>query len=208
MSAELCKLLVVGVGGQGVLTASQIVGNAAHAAGLPVRVGQLHGMSQRGGSIECTVLFGPGHSTFIGDGEADLVLAFEPMEGLRALRRMHPTTRVLLNVDPIVPFEMIRAGREYPAAAEVISNIDSVCGEVISLSGAELVRKSGADRTLNAVLLGAAQALGFFPFDQAQLEAAVISRCGARFAASNLQAMALGCDRARALGNLPKEGHA
>ncbi len=58
------KVLLVGVGGQGVLTAAQILGGAAHHAGLDVVVGQLHGMSQRGGSVECSVLIGPGKSSF------------------------------------------------------------------------------------------------------------------------------------------------
>lgn len=208
MSSTRVSLLLVGVGGQGVLTTAQILGNAAHAAGLPVRVGQLHGMSQRGGSIECTVLFGPGHSTFLGAGEADLVLAFEPLEGLRAVPRMHAGTRVLLNVDAIVPFELIRSGRAYPPLSDVVADISAVCSEVYTVIGSELVRESGADRTLNAVLLGAAAALGFLPFADAVLEEALVLRCGQAFAKSNLRALDLGRNTGRSLQAPLKEGHA
>lgn len=207
MSGSSLALLLVGVGGQGVLTAAQILGNAARAAGRPARVGQLHGMSQRGGSIECTVLFGPGHSTFVGDGEADLVLAFEPLEGLRAAHRMHARTRVLLNTDPIVPFELVRTGRAYPSLQEISNALGGEEREIYPVSGSELVRRTGADRTLNAVLLGAAAGLGFFPFDDAALEGAVLERCGERFGDFNLRALALGRAAASEWRACGQEGH-
>lgn len=192
MNESRSALLLVGVGGQGVLTAAQILGNAARAAGFPARVGQLHGMSQRGGSIECTVLFGPGHSTFIGDGEADAVIAFEPLEGLRTAHRMHEKTRVLLNTDPIVPFELVRTGRAYPSLERIVGALSGQARQIHTVSGGELVAQTGSDRTLNIVLLGAAAALGFFPFDQGALEAAVVERCAQRFGEFNVRALALG----------------
>ncbi|MFH1130352.1 MAG: 2-oxoacid:acceptor oxidoreductase family protein, partial [Pseudomonadota bacterium] len=82
------KVLIVGVGGQGVLTAAKMLGDAALHAGFGVTVGQLHGMSQRGGSVEAGVLIGEGESSFIEEGAADIVLGFEPLEVLRALPKM------------------------------------------------------------------------------------------------------------------------
>ena len=82
-------VLVVGVGGQGTLTAARVLGEAAMAEGLPVRLGQLHGMSQRGGSVESTVLIGPGRSAFLPRRGADVILGLEPLELLREIGRAH-----------------------------------------------------------------------------------------------------------------------
>ncbi len=188
------RTLLVGVGGQGVLTAAQVLGAAAHVAGLPVVVGQLHGMSQRGGSIECTVKVGPDESNVIGEGEADTVLAFEPLEALRALGRMHHGTRVLVSVGTIVPFELVRAGGDYPEVASILAAIGAVARQVVPLDGARIVGRTGADRTLNAVLLGAAVGLGMLPLGEAPVLGAILARTAPTFREANRRAFLLGRD--------------
>ena len=188
------RVLLVGVGGQGVLTAAQVLGAAAHAAELPVVVGQLHGMSQRGGTIECAVLIGPGESSFIGPGQADVVLAFEPLEALRALPRMHPRTTVVLNTGRIVPFELVRVDKHYPSQNKVLEALAGAAGAVYVLDGPKLVAEAGADRTLNSAMLGAAAELAELPIEPATLLGAIEHRSGPRFLEANRKAFALGRD--------------
>jgi len=190
--------LLVGVGGQGVLTAAQILGAAVQAAGLPAVVGQLHGMSQRGGSIECTVKVGPGESSVIGDGEADVVLAFEPLEALRALPRMSARTRVLVSQATIVPFELIRTGETYPPVPLIVEQLRAVAGEVTVLDAAAVVGRTGADRTLNVVMLGAAAGLGMLPVGAERVLAAVLERTAPKFRDANRTAFELGRKAVRA----------
>jgi indolepyruvate ferredoxin oxidoreductase beta subunit len=186
------RTLLVGVGGQGVLTAARVLGTAAHAAGLPVVVGQLHGMSQRGGSIECTVKLGSDESTVIGPGEADVVVAFEPLEALRAVPLMRADTRVLTSLTAIVPFELARTGVAYPPIEAILDDLRAAAAEVVPIDGASIVGASGADRTLNAVLLGALAALGWLPIDAGRVLEAVIGRTATTFRDANRRAFELG----------------
>lgn len=190
------RTLLVGVGGQGVLTAAQVLGAAAHADGRAVVVGQLHGMSQRGGSIECTVKVGTDESTVIGPGEADVVLAFEPLEALRALPRMHRETRVLVSLGTIVPFELVRTGIPYPPVEGILAELRAVAADVVSIDGSGGVARSGSDRTLNAVILGAIARLGWLPIDGGLLLDVVLGRTAPKFREANRRAFEHGQDAA------------
>jgi len=193
--------LLVGVGGQGVLTAAQLLGAAAHAAGHRVVVGELHGMSQRGGSIECAVKVDAEESPMIGNAEADVVLAFEPLEALRALPRMRPNARVLINTAAIVPFELTRTGHAYPSVDAMLAQLRAEAAEVVAIDGIRIVGQSGAARTLNAVMLGAASALGWLPADEESVLAALTVRTARQFQDANRRAFGLGRDAMRARGN-------
>lgn len=163
------RLLVVGVGGQGVLTGARLVGEAALRAGQDAVVGQLHGMSQRGGSVESTVLVGPGLSTFIGPGQADVVVGLEPIETLRAASRMSARTVVLVNRGRVVPFTLAQQGKPYPELDGVLARIRQHARRVIELDGPALVEASGSSRALNIAMLGALASTGVLPFDGAVL---------------------------------------
>lgn len=192
MNKERLKILVVGVGGQGALTAARFLGEAALAADLPVIVGQLHGMSQRGGSVECPVLIGPGQSSHIGNGEADIVLGLEPMEVQRALPKLSENTRVVVNRGTIVPFSLAAAGEDYPPIDEIIERVRSITKEVFEVNGPELVEKTGLPRTLNVVMLGAVAGLDMLPFDKDLLWKAIEKKIPERFLQANRMAFDLG----------------
>lgn len=165
-----CALLVVGVGGQGVLTLAQIVGEAAMAAGLPVCVGQQHGMSQRGGSVEATVVLGARARTpFV--GEADVLIALEPLEALRAADRLSPRSAVVLSRAG-VPLAS-RPDQPYPPLAELLAGVRARTARVYDLDAAALAAQAGSPRALGAVLLGAVAALGLLPLGPAALGAAL-----------------------------------
>ena len=91
------RLLFTGVGGQGVLLASRLLGEAAMTEGMPVRVSEVHGMAQRGGVVESTVMLGGLESPIISDNEADVLVSLEPLEALRALHRCFTGTVIITN---------------------------------------------------------------------------------------------------------------
>jgi indolepyruvate ferredoxin oxidoreductase beta subunit len=186
------KLLIVGVGGQGVLTAARMLGDAALSQGAEVMVGQLHGMAQRGGSVEASVLFGPGQSSFIADGEADLVLAFEPLEALRALPKMSGRTKVVINLGKVAPFPLSMQGKAYPDLGRIVDSIREVSQDVHQVDGPALLQKAGSLRSLNIFMLGVLADLDALPFDGEILWQAVQRRSAPRFLEGNQTAFELG----------------
>lgn len=185
-------MLLVGVGGQGVLTAARILGDAAHAAGRGVVVGQLHGMSQRGGSVECPVLFGPGRSSYL--SRADFVIGFEALEALRAVPRMGQETRVLFNPGRFVSPLLVRLRRQVPAPEEILGEIRGASREVVVVDGPAAMKRTGEGRTLNVFILGALAGLGWLPFDEGTLWDAVARRARPRYLEANRDAFALGLE--------------
>ena len=188
------KVLAVGVGGQGVLTLARLLGDAALAQGLQVRVGQLHGMAQRGGSVEALALLGPGQSTFIGDGEADVVVGLEPLEALRALPRISGTTRVLVSAGQVTPFSMVRQGQTYPPLDEVLAPLRARAAQVQLVQTPQLLAQAEAPRSLNICMLGALAGLGVLPLDRDVLWAAVRRRVPPRHLEPNRRAFELGAE--------------
>ena len=167
MSDGRFKLLVVGVGGQGVLTIARFLGDAATRAGVPVAVGQLHGMSQRGGSVQATVALGDGASAFIGQGEADAVLGLEPLEVSRARPAMSAETRVVMSLGRIVPHTLAQQGAGYPSLDDLRAGIRARTRDLVCVDGPALAEQAGNARALNTVMLGALVGLGTLPLHAA-----------------------------------------
>jgi indolepyruvate ferredoxin oxidoreductase beta subunit len=189
---ERFKILVVGVGGQGALSAARFLGEAALETKLQVNVGQLHGMSQRGGSVEASVIIGPGHSSHIGNFEADIVLGLEPLEVLRALPMIKEDTRVVTNTGQIVPFSLAIQGVPYPSVEETLKKVRAVLQHLVEVDGPALTQKVGVPRTLNVVMLGALAGLKLLPFENETLWKAITKKCPPRYLDANRQAFELG----------------
>ena len=189
MTHRTLSVLVVGVGGQGAITAARIVGEAATSAGLSVRVGQLHGMSQRGGSVESTVVIGPGQSAFLPLRGADLVLALEPLELLRARPKMHERSRVLASRGRIVPTPMALSGADYPAVDDLFAQLRPLVDQLVVVDGPAIAGSAGA---LNAAMLGVLGALDWLPFDGGALLDQLERRSPAKHLESNRRAYAAG----------------
>ena len=111
---ETKRIVNVGVGGQGNLLASNLLGKAALDAGLPVMVSEIHGMAQRGGVVESAVILGEALSPIVSNGEADIVVGFEPVETLRALTKANKDTLVLTSTRPLPPFTVAIGQAAYP----------------------------------------------------------------------------------------------
>jgi len=186
------KILVVGVGGQGALSAARFLGEAALETKLPVNVGQLHGMSQRGGSVEASVIIGPGHSSHIGNFEADIILGLEPLEVLRALPMINKDTQVVTNTGQIVPFSLAIQGVPYPPVGETLKKVRAVTKHLVEVNGPALTKKVGVPRTLNVAMLGALAGLKLLPFDNELLWKAIKKKCPPRYLDANRQAFELG----------------
>ena len=111
------NIMIVGVGGQGTLLASRILGNALIGEGYDVKLSEVHGMSQRGGSVVTYVKFGEKvYSPIIGKGEADIILAFELLEAYRALPYLRAGGKILVNAQQINPMPVVTGAAEYPQA--------------------------------------------------------------------------------------------
>ena len=190
MTAERTGVLVVGVGGQGALTAARVLGEAAVRSGQEVVLGQLHGMSQKGGSVEATVLFGPGHGSFIGAGQADVVLGMEPLEVLRALPRLSAETAGVVNLGRVVPTQLAIQGRAYPEVGGVLARVRARAPRRVAVDGPALARAAGAPQALNMALLGALCGLGVLPVSPRAVWAAAAARL--RHLENNRRAFELG----------------
>ena len=163
-ATDLLGILVVGVGGQGAITLARLLGEAAFAEGLPVRIGQVHGMSRRGGSVESTVVIGPGRGPFLPLRGADLVVALEPLELQRARPRLHAGTRVVASTGRVVPTTLALRGEEYPDTDRWLEALRPEIAELVLLDGLELAATAGTRKAVGAVMLGALACRSWLPF--------------------------------------------
>ena len=153
------QVLFCGVGGQGVLRAAELLGRALFAAGQQVTVGQLHGMSQRGGSVSSFVIVGDTEAALL-DGAPDVLVALEPLEGARAAPGLARQTTVLLNTHQVVPYERTRLGQGYPDPVELHARIAARAGRVLSADVTAALAAVGLERAVGVAMLGALWRLG------------------------------------------------
>ena len=122
------RIFLTGVGGQGTLLASRLLGEAALAAGYNPMVSETHGMAQRGGIVVSTVILGDLKSPLISPGEADIVLGFEALEAFRALDRCHAKTLVIANTATQVPYPVAIGQARYPSVAQMFQRLAAQVG--------------------------------------------------------------------------------
>lgn len=156
MNDEVRSILLAGVGGQGILRASDILCLAFMESGLDVKKSEVHGMAQRGGSVNTHVRWNAGqvHSPLIGEGEADILLAFEEAEALRYARYLRQGGVVVVNRQAIKPITVTSGGAHYPSEEELRAVYERITDRFYVVPGAELAEKLGNARAANVVLLG------------------------------------------------------
>ena len=146
------NIMIVGVGGQGTLLASRILGNAVISEGYDVKVSEVHGMSQRGGSVVTYVKYGDKvFSPIIDRGEADMILAFEKLEAARTLPYLKDGGTVILNDREIAPMPVITGAAEYPDG--LVADI-AAKAKVIAIDALSLSLEAGSAKAVNVVLIG------------------------------------------------------
>jgi len=183
---------IVGVGGQGALTVSKIIGNAAMAKDMPVVMSEIHGMAQRGGVVQTTIRLGKAESPLPFGSDISIFVAFEPMEAYRARNEITRDTVVVINRDPIRPVSVSSGGAPYPDVDAIVSEIRKFARRVHSLSAIEKATQAGNPRTTNVVLLGAMCACGIIPFTREEIEEAIKASVPSRSIEVNLKAFDLG----------------
>lgn len=192
------RLVIVAVGGQGNLLASKVLGEAALAAGISVKMSEIHGMAQRGGVVESAIVFGDAYSTIISDGEADILLGFEPSETLRALNKCNPRTVVLTNMVPVPPFTVAIGRGTYPDLDRLQALIRQKTARLIAFDAAALAREAGNGMAVNMVLLGALLQTRLLPISPETVVEIIRTRTKSAFADVNQKAFALGMAAAQA----------
>lgn len=157
------NIVLTGVGGQGVITAANILGKAAIKAKMNVYVSEVHGMAQRGGSVICTVRMGNVYGSLAAYGTADAIISMEPAETLRYIQYSNKKTKIITDITPIIPFTVATGEEQYPEEEKIFKALDSY-GELYRIDAVDIAKQAGAIITKNIVMLGALAATGVLPF--------------------------------------------
>lgn len=189
---ETKRLVMVAVGGQGNLLASSVLGEAARLAGVPMRMSEIHGMAQRGGVVESALIFGNAHSTIISDGDADVLMGFEPAETLRALAKCNRNSVAITNLAPLMPFTVNIGQGVYPDLNKLQELIRSKTARLIAFNATALAREAGNVLSVNMVLLGALTQTAVLPLTVDNVKAAMQRKTKPAFLEANLNAFDLG----------------
>jgi len=189
----MADIYLVGVGGQGIITASRIIGDAAILAGKNVLLSETHGMAQRGGSVVCTARIGEVYSPLIPDGQADVILSLELLEALRAVCKASKKTVVVSSSERIVPLSVSTQKLKYPTLEEVRRDVTEIAGEFVSIEASKLAGEAGVPMSSNIVMVGALAGTGRTNLDRKHFEKAIEMNI-ARNVRENLAAFSKGFD--------------
>ena len=147
------NVMIVGVGGQGTLLASRVLGAAMIASGYDVKVSEVHGMSQRGGSVVTYVRAGEKvYSPIVNMGEADMILAFEQLEAARWLPYLKKDGRLITSTQQIDPMPVVTGAAKYPE--DVLKAIQAAGAELVTVDALRLALEAGSVKAVNIVLIG------------------------------------------------------
>ncbi len=187
------NIVLCGVGGQGTILASKILAQTAIRQGINCRVGETHGMSQRGGSVISHFRMGKsvqGAITPVGHG--DLMLAFEPVESLRYLNFMKTKASVVLNTHPIIPTSVNAGLAKYPLESEIKKVLEDYPLEIIGFDASSIAHRLGSVIALNMVILGASASLPTFPFSAEEMKKSIEELVKPQFLDLNIKAFNAG----------------
>jgi indolepyruvate ferredoxin oxidoreductase beta subunit len=198
MNEECKNLVVVGVGGQGIILVSKIVGDAALKSNLNVMISEIHGMAQRGGMVVSTIRIGDAHSPMIGKGEADMILSLEPVEAYRHLSFASKRTTIVTNINQIYPPTVTAGDETYPDLEELMTKLEGVCKKLVKLDVEKLAKDTNLPVIVgNIIMLGAlAGACEALPLSVDKIKEALEENVPSRFLDANLKAFNLGLEEA------------
>ena len=181
------SIVLVGVGGQGVITAANILGKAAVKADMNVYTSEVHGMAQRGGSVYCTVRIGDVSSPLVARGSADSIIGMEPVEALRYINYAGRQTKIITDITPVIPFTVTIGGETYPRLEDVLEELEAHA-ELYTIDALSLAKKAGAAITKNIVMLGALAAVDVLPFSSEILLETILDTVPDKYRAVNEKA--------------------
>ena len=186
------NIMIVGVGGQGTLLASKMLGYVLLAKGYDVKVSEVHGMSQRGGSVVTYVRYGEHvYSPVIDKGEADIIISFEELEAARWLEYLKPGGQIITNTQQVEPMPVITGAMEYPV--ELVTKMESKGAKVDAMDFLKLAEEAGNSKAVNICLMG--RFSKYLPDISAELwQEALEKNVPAKFLELNKKAFALGAN--------------
>lgn len=182
--SEVKNILLVGVGGQGIILASKILSTGLIEAGYDVKMSEVHGMAQRGGSVTTQVRYGEKvHSPIIGQGEADLLVSFEEMEAMRWIDYLKPNGKLVINNYRIPSVPILTGEKTYP---DGIKELLSEKIETVTVEAMEVADRIGNSKTQNIVMLGAL--VGALKLDEVNWENVIGELVKPKFVEINVKA--------------------
>lgn len=186
------RIFLAGVGGQGTLTATNLLALLALDKDIPVTSGEIHGMAQRGGIVESTVLLGGYLSPKIGPAEADILLGFEPLETLRALPYLKPGGLIVSNTEPTMPVGVSLGNDAYPELERIQTACTNCTDRSYFLACKSLASQAGTAQSANMVLLGGLSGLEGSFYDLEELQQSLQRHLPEKIIPVNLDASRLG----------------
>jgi indolepyruvate ferredoxin oxidoreductase beta subunit len=189
---NITRIYITGVGGQGTLLATALIGHAAGVAGVNANLSEIHGMAQRGGIVESSVTLGDLRSPMIAEGQADVLLSFEPVEALRSAKRCNADSVVITNTTPVQPFTVVTGTQSYPDVEPSLKKLESRVKKMFKLDGTALARQAGNTLSLNVVMLGALCKHADLPFSFEDMQEAIKANTKSKFLGINQKALVLG----------------
>ena len=186
------NILITGVGGQGVIMLSELLGEAVVEEGLKIRGSEVLGMAVRGGSVFSNLrigedVFGPLTPT----GKCDIMLALEPTEALRNMIFLSESSLVILNTQAVKPFTVALGQSTYPSMDDMLNTLRPAVNRVVTIDAAALAQKAGSLQSTNIVMLGALFGSGKIPIAIDKMKEIIKSRFPAKASATNLEAFRL-----------------
>lgn len=183
------NIMIVGVGGQGSLLASKLLGHLLVKEGYDVKVSEVHGMSQRGGSVVTYVRYGDKvYSPLVSEGEADFIVSFEKLEAARHAPMLRIGGQIVVNTQQIDPMPVITGGARYPEG--ILDELKAKGVRVDDVDALSLAREAGNVKAVNIVLMGRLSL--YFPFEKETWLRAIEETVAPKFAEMNKKAFLLG----------------
>jgi len=192
------NILITGVGGQGVILMSELLGKSAVKDGLKVRGSEILGMAVRGGSVTSAIRIGDEvYGPLIPLGKCDILIGMEPSEALRNITYLSKSSLVILNTVATVPFTVSLGQSKYPGLDEILGKLPQASDRVIKLDAAQLAQQAGSLLTTNIVMLGALFSTEQLPINTETIKETIRARFPAKVAPVNIKAFDLGYEVCR-----------
>jgi indolepyruvate ferredoxin oxidoreductase beta subunit len=181
------SIVLTGVGGQGVITAANILGKAAIKAKVNVFVSEVHGMAQRGGTVNCIVRMGNVSGALVADGTADAIISTEPIEALRYIQYATKGTKIITDINPLIPFTVSVGNDKYPDLNDVFKELSNY-GDLHKIDANKIAKNAGDIITKNIVMLGALAAIDVLPFKSEILLETILENVPSKYKDMNKRA--------------------
>lgn len=194
------NIAITGVGGQGVLTLAELLAKTVLAEGMNVRVGEIHGMAQRGGHVVCTVRIGDNASgPVIDSGFADLLVGFEPVETLREIHLVKKGGFVLMSSHIQYPVAVSMGKAKYPDNNDILDSIRKFTDKIIEIDAQKIAIEAGSPRALNMVMFGGIIGTGIIPISKESALKAISEAFPKKFEKINTTAAENGLEHVKKL---------